>query len=354
MLCRIARVRRLLLGGLVAALLAACGALAPATPPVTPTPAATAPPILPSPTSPPPPTATLPPPPTATPSLSSSLVGPEWTVAAVGDLNADGLADVIAYKPAAIAPSSVFAQPEYADYTLVVTEVVIVQASAAAPELQLMVQLDGITAADTLLVGYPGDDPARTPAAFLMAVAPADVAPLHVIPINSAGEPFTQGVGVAWNGEVQAYRLVASGQLVPAAHLVGPEWTVIAHGDLNRDGKTDVLAYKPAALQPRAPNPNYPLAIAEAVIVQARLDGPPEVLLTITPAQIRAGDVTLLVYPTGDPAIAPAAFVLRAAPEEEAPIALIPINGAGEFYTHGIGVAWNPAEGAYRLVAIGG
>jgi hypothetical protein len=66
-------------------------------------------------------------PPTPTISPAASLVGPEWTIGNLGDANQDGLLDVIAYKPAQVAPR----QPS-PDYPIVASEVVIVQQGSGA------------------------------------------------------------------------------------------------------------------------------------------------------------------------------------------------------------------------------
>ncbi len=312
-------------------------------------------PARPSPTAQPtliPATATAPAP-TATPLVSSTLVGPEWTIAASGDINGDGSTDVIAYKPANITRSPLVSSASYADYNLIASELVIVQEGAdGRPQLQLGVTTDAIYAADTLLLDYPAEDTLRTPAAFLLAVDAASPIPVRIIPLNSAGEPYTQGVGMAWNSADQGYRLVASGEQAPAAQLVGPEWTVVAQGDLNQDGRTEVVAYQPAALPAQPYNPPYPLIVAQAVIVEARLDGPPEILLAVTPEKIWASGTTLLLYSTEDPSKSPAAFALRVNPSDIIPLEIVPLNSAGEVANSGVGVAWNSAEAAYRLVAI--
>jgi hypothetical protein len=213
---------------LVALLLAACTSGTAQQPPApSPTaavqpPASTQPPSTPvssfaTPAPPPAPTS-APPAPTQPP----ALVGPEWTVAYAGDLNGDGVRDVVAYMPAALdlAPE-MQRQPDAGPDAVIVSELVIVQAQAQAqtPHVQASVSPRGVEAADTPLLGAeqfgtPG------PAAFLVGVDPqAEEAQVQLIPLDATGNAYGQGVGLYWNEGQQAYRLFVGGQAVPPPNV---------------------------------------------------------------------------------------------------------------------------------------
>jgi hypothetical protein len=169
-------------------------------------------PDAPDPTPPPAPNPTTPPP---------VLVGPEWTVAYEGDLNRDGVRDVVAYKAADITPAS--AMNSYlAEMPLTIAEAIIVQEAAPGssdPLVQASASPQGVAAADTPLLsveqfGEPG------PVAFLMGVNPqAQDVQVSFIPLNDAGGVYAQGFGLYWNEGQRAYRLFVGGQAVPPPNV---------------------------------------------------------------------------------------------------------------------------------------
>jgi hypothetical protein len=177
---------------------------------------ATPPPALPTASSPPP---TSPPPttnplPTDLPSALQPLVGSEWQVVFDGDLNHDMQRDVVAYKPADIAPAasmSTYTQ----ELPLTVAEAVIVQEEPdGEPIVQAAASPQGVYAREVALI--PGEqfgDPG--PSAFLMGVDPQAEIPVSFIPLNANGEAYAQGFGLYWNEGQLAYRLFANGQAVP-------------------------------------------------------------------------------------------------------------------------------------------
>lgn len=350
---------RTFLIGLCAVILGACSfpGVSPS-PPVEITVVVTSTPAPASPTSIPPTATATTEPATATPAPSSPLVGPEWQVALSGDINSDGIADVIAYKPSSIALISFFSGPVYASYDLVASEIVIVQEVAGAqPQVLLSVAPQGITAVTAPLAEYPAFDPASAVAAFLIAVDPRGLVPLTIIPITNSGEPYLRGSdffmqndGIAWNSAEQAYRLVASDNLVYTARIVGPEWSIAASGDINRDGIADVIAYKPADVDLSSPDSNYPLLASEVVIAQVSPGGGPEIVFSITPAQIWESGATLLLYPQGSAEATPAAFALRVRRSAPGVLTFVAVNSAGTFIAQSFDVIWAEAEQAYRLV----
>jgi hypothetical protein len=146
----------------------------------------------------------------------AALVGTEWTRAYEGDLNGDGVRDVVAYKPASIelAPE-MQTQPYAGPDSVVASELVVVQESGRAPQMQASVSPQGVAAYDTTLLGAaqfgePG------PAAFLVNIQPqAADTQVSMIPLNAEGNAYGQGFGLYWNEGQLAYRLFVGGQAVP-------------------------------------------------------------------------------------------------------------------------------------------
>ncbi len=152
--------------------------------------------------------------PTSAPVAPAPLVGAEWSIAFEGDLNQDGQRDVVAYKPAALdAGSSMHNYQE--DFPWTISEAVIVQANEHGnPHIQAIITTQGISAEHTPLItaerfGEPG------PSALLLGVDPQAEVAISLIPLNTNGEAYAQGVGLYWNEGHLAYRLFAHGQPVP-------------------------------------------------------------------------------------------------------------------------------------------
>src|SRR6185503_5952182 len=118
-------------------------------------------------------------------------------------------------------------------------------------------------------------------------------------------------------------------------------WTIAASGDANGDGKRDVIAYKPASVAPRSPDPAYPLTVSEVVIVQEGAAGQPEVQVTVKPQEITVPNQLSISFPTVDPLTTPAAFLLSVAATGGAPMNIIPLNAGGDPFMQGFSVAWD-------------
>ncbi len=157
---------------------------------------------------------TVPPPSATRPALAPSLVGPEWTVAYSGDLNADGRPDVVAYKPGAVAPGPSFRRPEYAGYVGSVSEAVIVQADAAGqPQVLVTMSRSGVALGGRVVVGFPSSREAwNNPVAVMLLIDANQPPVVAALPVNSSGEPYTSAVGVRWNRSRAAYELISGGK----------------------------------------------------------------------------------------------------------------------------------------------
>ncbi len=157
------------------------------------------------------------PPPATRPTLapgSESLVGPEWTIAYSGDLNADGRADVVAYKPGGVTPGPAFSRPGYTGYIGSVSEAVIVQADTAGrPQVLVRLSRSGITIGQQGAISFPPSNDARNnPAAIMLLIDTTQPPAVAALPINSSGEPYTQAAGVRWNRSRAAYELISGGK----------------------------------------------------------------------------------------------------------------------------------------------
>jgi hypothetical protein len=154
--------------------------------------------LLPTATEPAAPDPTTPPAPTHPP----ALVGPELTVAYEGDMNRDGVRDVVAYKAADITPAPDM-RSYLAEMPLTIAEAMVVQEPAQGSAyvlVQASVSPQGVAATDSVLIpadqfGEPG------PVAFLMGVDPqAQDAQVSFIPLDATGNAYGQGFGLYWNG----------------------------------------------------------------------------------------------------------------------------------------------------------
>jgi hypothetical protein len=143
------------------------------------------------------------------------------TVAYEGDMNRDGVRDVVAYKAADITPAPDM-RSYLAEMPLTVAEAMVVQEPAQGSAyvlVQASVSPQGVAATDSVLIpadqfGEPG------PVAFLMGVDPqAQDAQVSFIPLDATGNAYGQGFGLYWNEGQRAYRLVVGGQAVPPPNV---------------------------------------------------------------------------------------------------------------------------------------
>jgi hypothetical protein len=273
-------------------------------------------------------------PPTATISPAAALVGPEWTIAALGDQNADGRVDVVAYKPAAVA-----ARQTLPGFTIVAAELVVVQQGDAGPEIQLSVNSREITAPYAPLAGFPTPG---GPAAFQVQVGPGAIG---IVPLNSAGDVAALGASIYWDAGAGGYRasaLAAAPAVNGGMPLVGPEWQIASQSDLNGNGRRDVLAFKPGpavALQG-----GYAISVAEIVIVEEGLLGRAELQLSLNPQRLVVPGQTLANYPAQ---IQPIGFLASIA-QSGTIIGFAPIDANGQIFTRGTKIIWDQGVLGYR------
>lgn len=141
--------------------------------------------------------------------------------------------------------------------------------------------------------------------------------------------------------------------------LPDPEWSIAYDGDLNQDGRRDVVAYRSSAIVP-APTMDgeaqeMPWTVAEALIMQANDADQTDmqVQAAVSPRGVAAVDTVLLpAAQFGEPG--PAAFLMGVDPQaEDAQVQFIPLDETGNAYAQGFGLYWNEGQLAYRLFAGG-
>jgi hypothetical protein len=271
---------------------------------------------------------------------AATLVGSEWNIAGQADLNGNGRRDLIAYKAIGVTPK----QPDPA-YPLVISEAVIVEEGLLGrSELQFAMNSQQVIVPGATLARYP--DQVR-PSAFQAAIATSGQV-IRFIPLDQNGQGQTRGAQVVWDGS--GYRL--NGEAIPQPRaLVGSEWTIAAEGDLNQDGRRDVLAYKPGGIVPRQPANGYRIVTTEIVIVQENVTGPygaPDLQLALNTRQFYAPNQSFAALPTSV-----AAFQLAIGPGGGTVVNLIAINSNGETIAgQSYGFSWDRASSSYRLQVV--
>jgi hypothetical protein len=142
------------------------------------------------------------------------------------------------------------------------------------------------------------------------------------------------------------------------AGLLGPEWTVAYSGDLNQDGRADAIGWIPAAGVTKGPTfnqaqyANYTGPASQMVIVHGGADGRPQVRFVGTTAALTADGTALVSF---DAARRPAAFMVQINPRGVPSLLdVLQVNASGEPFAQGIGIRWNTASQAYRLVGTSG
>lgn len=140
----------------------------------------------------------------------NAFPGPGWQMIGEDDFNDDGLLERIFARPATITPDSSFGAPHYSRYTFVAAEVMIAQVGQQNIYPLVTIDTREVRTPSRVLTPlvYPDSQAFNTPAAFLVAVDRGSYTPLSVIPINSAGQGYTQGFALAWSQAEGSYVVV--------------------------------------------------------------------------------------------------------------------------------------------------
>ncbi len=140
---------------------------------------------------------------------------------------------------------------------------------------------------------------------------------------------------------------------LPGGGLVGAEWLIIASGDTNRNGRPDVVAYKPASVIPgtsfsQGQYVGYIGSAAEVVFVEADGSGRAQVQVFASRAgmdlyggrQVSFNNAAALMFSvtTGTPVT----------------ISVVPIDGAGNPFAQTAAARWDSAAGIWRATDIAG
>ena len=142
------------------------------------------------------------PPAPGVPGQSSALVGAEWNVIYQGDLNGDGAADVVAYKPATVTLDAAFTQPAYASYRGPIESLVIVQANPAGqPYVQTEMSRVLVRSAGNTITGFAGA------AAHMVLVSPGSRPQISIQQVGANGQPLGKPLGLNWDATTGRYTI---------------------------------------------------------------------------------------------------------------------------------------------------
>lgn len=278
--------------------------------------------------------------PTARP---AALIGPEWTPLVSGDPFNDGVEAVIAYKHA----------PADDTGRVVASEMVIVRRGAdGQPRVFALVTTRAVflngSSSPISPQGGPDD---RTTALLLDVTRPAQG--VVIAPLGPSGEEMGSGITLVWNPVLNAIdlRILGDG---PTGGWPGPGWQLAHEGDFNGDGKVEQVFFRPSGLQvdPAMRGPGYAAYthVADEVIIAQVTPTHSYAVAQIDRTSVRAGRIlATLVSPEQGPQNSPYGFLLAAPADAQTPLAVIPLNIAGNGYTQGFGLRWDAAEGDYRL-----
>lgn len=143
---------------------------------------------------------------------------------------------------------------------------------------------------------------------------------------------------------------------VPAA-LVGPEWTLLATGDLHGDGVEIVIAYKPTlvGLSNRPANyADYNIAASEIAIVHRGVDGKPAIDAIVTTRAVFMGGSSTPATMQGSGPTSSTAALLLSLPSRDAALRVIPVGPNGDVVGGLFGFTWNSGSRVHELQQLGG
>jgi len=135
--------------------------------------------------------------------------------------------------------------------------------------------------------------------------------------------------------------------------LVGPEWTQLVTGDLDRNGREDVVAFKPAPIMPQEPAPGSQpkdvfVAFSELVVVERAGDGAPAVRLFMDKHTVLADNQEIAQMPA---ASRPTSGVLAEMRYPDRSFELRLIDDTGALGKPFVTVRYREDAGAYRAEA---
>lgn len=125
-----------------------------------------------------------------------------------------------------------------------------------------------------------------------------------------------------------------------SAALVGPEWTILASGDLNGDKIADLVGIKlaqgvvPDATFTQPGFSVYKGPASEIVIVQAGGDGKPQIQAILTGGGLSAAGVGLASFSGA------AGYMVSVTPGVRPLVSILPINQAGAPLGRAVGLEW--------------
>jgi hypothetical protein len=284
--------------------------------------------------------------------VATDLVGPGWMILERGALSG-GPETVIAAWPSgnAITPQL---PPEYSGYTTVTEQVVVVERNVLGqPWVRLQISLNGLffNGDNTRQVVYPGLPDTRTIAMAVKLERPS--MRINVIPLDAAGKPTAAGI-VAFGRDGGMVVEPLPAPITPLTPLVGPEWTILAQGDLYGDGAETVVAYSRSGMEPAQAQlpPQYVgfgLVAERLVIVQRNANGQPWVRVLVSPGGVFLnGDNQNPVFPPGGPNSRTQGFAV-ALEHFAAPVRMVPLGTDGRPVETGFVARYEPGSRSFTL-----
>ncbi|NCC94340.1 MAG: hypothetical protein EOM10_13830, partial [Opitutae bacterium] len=281
--------------------------------------------------------------PTTAPTLpSGALVGPEWTVAFQGDFDGNGRQDVIAFKPSSVRSS---VNPGTVSFAVVVSEAVLVEHKAdGTPWVRVLGDLGGLSIDGARVI----DHTSSRPAAYMLALI-NDRRQFLLYPLDAQGQQTSYPIGAAYDQATGSYNRLG-GEIPGGQPLLGAEWTVITSGDFDRNGRSDMIGYKPANVNSGVSTSGGYLS-SEVVVAERDPSGAPVVRLLITRDGVLADNLPVASFGSGDNR--PAGFIVRLQGVERK-LVLTPLNGTGEQYAQDVAISYVDVVGRYVVAGPGG
>ncbi|NCC36671.1 MAG: hypothetical protein EOM24_32365, partial [Chloroflexia bacterium] len=138
--------------------------------------------------------------------------------------------------------------------------------------------------------------------------------------------------------------------------LLGPEWIVLAQGDLYGTGVETAIGYNRSGMEPdRADLPpayvGYDTILERLVVVERNADGQPFVRVLVSPNGVFADGQNIPTFVSGGPTFNTQGFAL-AHDDQSAPLRLVPLDTQGRPSATGFIIRSASAQGGFELAEL--